>query len=168
MRHVLNSVVARFVTVYGEPKSDNAEALYSEYIRALKGFSQEILEAAVDEVIKGHTFPTWPVPGEVYKAASAEGSRRLRVYGNGISDSSSDEHSPPIDYVPPTPEEREANQRAIEQMRRMYCTAGDGPALPIPTRELMERLQAAAVKTEDGRRRHLKNYVPGMTGEHSE
>jgi hypothetical protein len=75
MKHVLQAVVSRFVTLYGEPRTDNHEALYSEYVRALKDFDQEALELAVDEVVKSHTFPTWPMPGEVYKQALSRSRR---------------------------------------------------------------------------------------------
>lgn len=163
MSHVLQAVVARFVTIFGEPKSDNPEALYSEYVRALKGFSVGVLEPAVDEVIKHHTFPTWPTPGEVYKAASSEGTRQAsRFRAADLNEPCSE---PPADWSPPSEEDRQRNRKAIESMRRMYGTHDPiGTQMQAPTRAVMDAIQANAIRTYDGRKRHLKDYM----GESSE
>jgi hypothetical protein len=167
VKHVLQAVVSRFVTLYGEPRTDNAEALYSEYVRALKDFDQEALEAAVDEVVKAHTFPTWPMPGEVYKQALTEAAK---LYAK--------RHKPAPQTEQPTredgrykltEEQRAHNRRMIEELKRQTITQRwERPTLPAPTRDVMEQLQADAMKTADGRMRHLRGWYPEINDKRDE
>lgn len=75
MSDVQDLVLARFLTLYGEPKTDNLEAFIAEYERALKGTARDILHLAADRVIKLQEFRSWPTPGECVKAAQAEAER---------------------------------------------------------------------------------------------
>lgn len=167
MKHVLQAVVSRFVTLYGEPRTDNAEALYSEYVRALKDFDQEALEAAVDEVVKAHTFPTWPTPGEVYKQALTEAAK---LYAKRPKPVAQIEQPTREDgrYVL-TEEQKAHNRRMIEDLKRQTITQRwERSTLPAPTRDVMEQLQADAMKTADGRMRHLRGWYPGMGNQNDE
>ena len=163
MKHVLDAVVSRFVTLYGEPRTDNAEALYSEYVRALKNFDQDALEAAVDEVVKAHTFPTWPTPGEVYKQALTEAAK---LYAKRPKPAPQTEQPTREDgrYVL-TEEQKAHNRKLIEDLKRQTITQRwEMPTLPVPNRPYMEQLQADAMRTADGRQRHLRGgWRPDMT-----
>jgi hypothetical protein len=157
MSHVLDAVVSRFVTLYGEPRTDNHEALYSEYVRALKDFDQEALEAAVDEIVKLHTFPTWPTPGEVYKQALAEAAKLYAKRPRPIAQPEQQRHPDGRHVL--TEEQKAHNWRMIEDLKRQTITQKwDKPTLPVPDRNFMEALQAKAIRTVDGRDRHLKNW----------
>ena len=156
MNHVLTTVIRRFVLVYGEPKTNDIEGFYAEYQRALKGFSEAVLQAGVDDVIRDHTFPTWPTVGEVYKAVSEQGRRLHRP--------TPEPPEPDWQRTPPTDADRARNHELMERLRRATAQkeldAHEG--VRNTSRPVMEDLQAAAVRTEDGRRRHLKNYIPRM------
>lgn len=167
MKHVLQAVVSRFVTLYGEPRTDSAEALYSEYVRALKDFDQEALEAAVDEIIKQHTFPTWPTPGEVYKQALTEAAK---LYAKRKKPEPSPEPMKRDDgrYVL-TDEQKAHNRQMIEELKRMAVfTEPQRVTLTAPTRAVMEQLQADSMKTADGRMRHLRGWYPEMNDKRDE
>jgi hypothetical protein len=163
VKHVLQAVVSRFVTLYGEPRTDNAEALYSEYVRALKDFDQEALDAAVDEVVRYHTFPTWPMPGEVYKQALTEAAK---LYAKRHKPAPAPEQPKREDGRHVLTEEQKAhNRRMIEELKRQTVTQRwEMPTLPVPDRPYMEQLQADAMRTADGRNRHLRGgWRPDMT-----
>jgi hypothetical protein len=76
MSAVQDLMLGRFLTLYGEPKTDNLEAFFDEYERALKGTAREILQLAADRVIKAQEFRSWPTPGECLKAVQAEAERK--------------------------------------------------------------------------------------------
>ena len=56
----IDDVIARFLAVWGEPKSDHAEQFIAEYRRSLAGTSPEVLKAAADAVIDNEDY--WPRP----------------------------------------------------------------------------------------------------------
>lgn len=60
-------IVSRFVTMYGDPKTDNLEAYFDEYAKALHGFSSEVLELAGDRILRNHAYRSWPTIGECVK-----------------------------------------------------------------------------------------------------
>lgn len=164
MSHVFSAVISRFLTLYGEPRTDNAEALYSEYVRALKDFDQEALEAAVDEIVKLHTFPTWPTPGEVYKQALTEAAKLYAKRPRPAPEPEQPRHDDGR-YVL-TEEQKAHNRQMIEDLKRQTITQmWDSPSLAVPDRAFMEELQAKAMRTADGRRRHLKNWHPNIEGD---
>lgn len=166
MKHVLQAVVSRFVTLYGEPRTDNAEALYSEYVRALKDFDQEALEAAVDEVIRFHTFPTWPTPGEVYKQALTEAAK---LYAKRPKTPEPEQPKREDGRYVLTDEQKAHNRRMIEELKRsIVVNEPQRSDLPAPTRAVMEQLQADAMKTVDGRMRHLRGWYPGINDKRDE
>jgi len=159
VKHVLQAVVSRFVTLYGEPRTDSAEALYSEYVRALKDFDQEALELAVDEIVKMHTFPTWPTPGEVYKQAVTEASK---LYAKRKPQMPQPDHDGWVKPYVPTEQQKALNRAKVEALKRMCAKPfewSDSP-LVVPDRDFMERLQDHALNTADGRKRHLMGWYP--------
>lgn len=69
MSSVHEVVLSRFLTLYGEPKTDNVAAFLDEYERSLGHFSAEVLRRAANKVIDDQVFKAWPTPGECRKAA---------------------------------------------------------------------------------------------------
>lgn len=76
MSDVQDLMFTRFLTLYGEPKTDNLESFFEEYERVLKGTAKDILQLATDRVIKEQQFRSWPTPGECVKAVNAEAERK--------------------------------------------------------------------------------------------
>lgn len=167
MSHVLDTVVSRFLTIYGEPRTDNAEALYSEYVRALKDFGVVALDLAVDEIVKMHTFPTWPTPGEVYKQAVIEASKLYAKQKPKIQEPDADGWVKP--WVP-TEEQKALNRAKVEALKRMSVKPfewSDEPQI-VPDRDFMEKVQMRALGTADGRLRHLRGWYSGLSNEPDE
>lgn len=71
MSAVRDVVIRRFVTVFGEPKTDNSAAMVAEYERALHGNSPEVLNRAVDKLLRKTKFRVWPTIGECMDAVQA-------------------------------------------------------------------------------------------------
>lgn len=71
MSNVQDLIIARFTTLYGDPKTDNIPAFVDEYERCLGHFSAEVLRRAASRVIDDQVFKAWPTPGECRKAAEA-------------------------------------------------------------------------------------------------
>lgn len=66
----------RMVLVYGAPDTDEPEAFVGEYIRLLKGYSDEVLDAALDRLLKTRKFRTWPSIADCVSAAEDESAFR--------------------------------------------------------------------------------------------
>jgi len=75
MSTVQELILARFLTLYGEPKTDNIEAFFDEYERALRGIAKDVLSLGADRVIRAQEFRSWPTPGECVKACHVEAER---------------------------------------------------------------------------------------------
>lgn len=67
---VYAKVIKRLSNVYGAPNTADQESFYDEFCKALKGYSEALLEKAIDTVVKERTFPGWPVVGEVVEAVN--------------------------------------------------------------------------------------------------
>ncbi len=65
--------IARLVTMFGEPKTDDVGVFLDEYARVLSGFEPHILAEAIKRVIDNETF--WPRPAELRKHALAVAER---------------------------------------------------------------------------------------------
>lgn len=77
MSVVFDVVIRRFVTVFGEPKTDRPDAMIAEYEKALDGNTSEVLNRAVDNLFKRTKFRVWPTIGECIVAVK-EASQDLR------------------------------------------------------------------------------------------
>ena len=133
MSDVQELMLSRFLTLYGEPKTDNLEAFFDEYERALKGTAREILQLAADRVIRAQEFRSWPTPGECVKACQAEAERKAIER----------ERFKPADLEradrswPAPSEESKARVRAlVETMKRGIAVSG-----PVPGGTLTEKSQ---------------------------
>ncbi len=71
MNSVQSIVFRRFLSVFGEPKTANPEAMFEEYERALSGNKDEVLHRAVDMLFKKSKFRSWPTIGECVDAVRA-------------------------------------------------------------------------------------------------
>lgn len=71
MSKVHELVISRIMTVYGVPTAPDPDALYREFVLALDGFSDKVLEAGISRVLRTHEYPTWPVLGEIVSACRA-------------------------------------------------------------------------------------------------
>ena len=69
-------IIQRFLTLYGPPKTNDKKAFFAEYQRALGGVAPDILKAAADKAIDGHTYPSWPTIGEVVEAVKSVAEQR--------------------------------------------------------------------------------------------
>ncbi|MFA5952294.1 MAG: hypothetical protein WC807_18655 [Hyphomicrobium sp.] len=69
MSLVTDLVIARFITLYGDPKTDSVPDFIGEYERSLGHFPAEVLRRAANKVIDDQVFKSWPTPGECRKAA---------------------------------------------------------------------------------------------------
>lgn len=63
----VDKMIARFMAVYGEPRTTDPEMFLAEYRKALTPYSAEILEAATDRLILSSAF--WPKPAEAIAEA---------------------------------------------------------------------------------------------------
>ncbi|CCB64450.1 hypothetical protein [Hyphomicrobium sp. MC1] len=64
---VFTKVVKRLLNVFGPPSVPDPDALYEEFGKALKGFSESILDEAIDRVMREHVYASWPSLGECVK-----------------------------------------------------------------------------------------------------
>lgn len=62
-----DDLIDRFVTVFGEPRTDAPDRYLEEYAKALRGWEAEVLALAGDRVIRENVF--WPKPAEVLAIA---------------------------------------------------------------------------------------------------
>jgi hypothetical protein len=67
----------RMVLVYGAPDTEEPEAFVAEYVRILKSYPDDILNAALDRLLKTRKFKTWPSIAECVGAAEDETAARV-------------------------------------------------------------------------------------------
>lgn len=68
--------IERLVAMFGEPKTTSPERFISEYQKALVGIESDILETAIDRVMKSATF--WPKPAEVIEEVNRIAADKYR------------------------------------------------------------------------------------------
>ena len=72
MGNVNEYVLQRLERVFGTPRhTQDLAGFYDEYERALGFFSDDVLEAAMNRVIDGHTTTFWPAPGVIRRACES-------------------------------------------------------------------------------------------------
>ena len=121
----IDDVIARFLAVWGEPKSDHAEQFIAEYRRSLAGTSPEVLKAAADAVIDNEDY--WPRPAAFRRhvntvAARLESRRRPAEHAT-------------FDMTPPSPEQRERVAELVSGLKRSLAAIPDAfkSAAPPPS-----------------------------------
>jgi hypothetical protein len=110
MSDVEDLMLSRFLTLYGEPKTDNANAFFDEYENLMRGTRRDILKAAADRVIKAQEFRSWPTPGECVKACHA-----VAEHMHSMQKASP---KPEPKRQPLTPEERERSRALLRQFHQ--------------------------------------------------
>ena len=65
-----NQFFKRLLSIYGPPKTSDQQGFIAEYIKALGGFSPEVLERACNQIIRENQYKSWPTISECLKAAS--------------------------------------------------------------------------------------------------
>lgn len=69
-----NPMLAKLVTLYGEPKTDDPRDFLAEYAAAMKGFDNQTLKLAATNIAKTRMISSWPTIAECLDACrKAEG-----------------------------------------------------------------------------------------------
>lgn len=116
------TAIARLSAVFGEPRTENPELFVAEFARAIARCDGQLLERAIDEVIKGCTF--WPKPAEV-----------LQMVARGAADREASERRKfvPVDQdIPPPSPDAIARVNALIQEAKAAISA----ERPIEEREI--------------------------------
>lgn len=121
MSDVQDLVLARFLTLYGEPKTDNLESFIGEYERALAGMSKEVLKGAADRVIRAQEFRSWPTPGECVKACHAE-AERIATQNSRFSPANIERED--AKWPAPTAEQKARVQALVDDLKRGITVSG--------------------------------------------
>ena len=138
MSDIQDIVLSRFLTLYGEPKTDNLEAFIAEYENALRGMAKDVLKLGADRVIKAQEFRSWPTPGECVKACNAE-AERLAIERERFAPKN-------LDRAPwPTPSEE-----SKKRVREMVEAAKRGIMVEAPPRTLSERSKRMTGESSGG------------------
>ncbi len=118
----IDEMIARFLAVFGEPRSDHAEMFLAEYHRSLAGTSPAVLEAATSAVIDSEDY--WPRPATLKRYVSAAAAR-LQANRRPA------EHAP-IDPTPPSPEARARVAGMLGALKRHMAAIPDAFKPPAP------------------------------------
>jgi hypothetical protein len=66
--HVYDHFLNRLLTLYGEPKTDNLELFFAEYVKALGGATADALGRGCDRLVKSHVYKGWPTVAQCIRA----------------------------------------------------------------------------------------------------
>lgn len=95
-------LIARLMTVFGEPRTDDPILYIEEFRKAIRGWDSDLLERAGDDVIRSSKF--WPRPAEIIEKLEAASRQR-------------EARKPPRprepDLPPPTPEQVARSRKVL-------------------------------------------------------
>lgn len=60
--------IKRMTVVYGAPDTDDVPAFLGEYIRQLKTYSDDVLDAALDRMLRTRRYKSWPTIADCLSA----------------------------------------------------------------------------------------------------
>jgi hypothetical protein len=120
MSDIHDLVLARFLTLYGEPKTDNLEAFIGEYEAALAGMSREVLQGGANRVIRAQEYRSWPTPGECVKACALEAEKLTPRSAFASANFDSLDHKWPA----PTEESKERVRQLVADLKRGMVVSG--------------------------------------------
>ncbi len=125
-KHVEELVIARFLTMYGEPgRTDNPEAFIAEWVKAFTKVRPDILAEAVDRMVASHLYPTWPVIGELYLKVREVAEEREIARAR-------DRKPEPIQVrKPPTEAEKQRVAKLIADSKRNLLKDADDPFIAV-------------------------------------
>jgi len=63
----IDDIIARLMTMFGEPKTPDPDLFLTEYAKAIKGWDVDVMSKAADEAIRECLY--WPKPAELIKRA---------------------------------------------------------------------------------------------------
>jgi hypothetical protein len=110
MSSVAEFVIRRFTTLYGPPSSHDQDAFEEEYHKALNGTDPQVLEEAIDTVVKRQTIPAWPVVGACVEAVNEVAERQAAARRRQVAPQQEE-------YRRPTPEERARVQALVNRVK---------------------------------------------------
>ena len=150
-------LISRFMTIFGEPRTDDPKTFIAEFSKALEGYEPTALQLAGDYIVKRHKF--WPRPAEVVEAV--EGVLRER--------SAKKPYQPPPDDLPPPTPEAKARTRALLQHALQTIEANrtgeEPPPAPVfPDRAAFQSMQ----RYSQNRALHQQAITKRMIGERDE
>lgn len=70
----VDKFISRALVLFGNPDSPDPKGFLEEYTRHLRGYDPEVLDRAMDILLKTRKFKTWPSIGEIVEAAGKAGS----------------------------------------------------------------------------------------------
>jgi hypothetical protein len=112
--------IDRLLAMFGEPRTTSPERFLAEYQKALTGIEGEILDLAVDRVMKTATF--WPKPAELLEEVNriaADKYRHRSVDWDAVeADRKAGWQFSDLQKASPTPEARAEAQRLVDEMKR--------------------------------------------------
>lgn len=117
MSAVIDLMLSRFTTLYGEPKTENLSAFMGEYVSALRNASPDVLRAATDALIRTNTHRSWPTIGRCMEAVTLAADERAP------RDKTSTSYRRSL-VAPPSAEELEKRRLAKEWRDQMEAEFG--------------------------------------------
>lgn len=126
-------LIARLMTVFGEPRTDDPILYIEEFRKAIRGWDADLLERAGDDVIRSSKF--WPRPAEIIEKLEAASRQR-------------EARKPPKprepDLPPPTPEQvarsRKVLAMAMEAMSARKMKQENPAPVPYVSRPAFEEM----------------------------
>lgn len=148
-------LIERLMNVFGEPKAENPAAYVEEFGKAVKGYSEEILERAGDEVIKSSTF--WPRPAEIVQKAESIAAQIASA-----------NRKPAVreEWPEPTDDQRRRATELVERAKQAMASKAlpvEAVELPSVDREAFEAMQRNS--PNDFHRVGLTDRSRAMSGE---
>jgi len=134
----IDDVIARFLAVWGEPKTEYGDLFIAEYRRSLANTSGDVLAAAASAAIDGEDY--WPRPATLRRYVNAAATRLQAMRRPA-------EHAP-IDPTPPSPEEIARAKDLFAKLKRDLAAMPDAfaplPPPPQTDRHTFEAMQVAS------------------------
>lgn len=144
--HVHEIVIKRFVTLYGDPATDDARAFVGEYVSALRGYETDLLRRGIDRVVQSHAYRSWPTVGACVKACD-------ELYRPPSAASSA---VPSLSQA-----SAESRRRVGEMTSRLKIELGDRHAAVAPSgdRRIVENNRIDAPEDDATRRASFDAYI---------
>lgn len=105
-QHVYEHFLSRFLTLYGEPKTDDVDRFLAEYASALARFESRHLLAGASKLVSEHKFRSWPTIAECIDAVEV------------FAPSNRPEPMPTYVVEQQTPQQKSNVQRLVAEFRK--------------------------------------------------
>ena len=118
-----DDAIERFLAMFGEPKTPNPERFIGEYRKALIGIDADVLERAVDRIMRSTTF--WPKPAEVIQEAHRVAAEKYQHRPDDWDAIEADRKAgwkfADLAKSAPTPEQKARVQAMVDEMKRNFA-----------------------------------------------